>query len=162
LERYFLGIEVARNSRGMALSQLQYVLELLEETGRKLLSKTFHSTIPVEPQGRLSEKDDPLFEDKGRYRSIVGKLLYVTVTRPDISFAVNRASQFMENPRYSHWQAVCLILRYLKGSTAQERGSTFIIMGTLTCMPIMMQIMQSLWMTGDLPLDTPPFLVEIW
>jgi hypothetical protein len=95
--RDFLGIEVARNHHGMVLSQRKYVMELLGETGQ-LGAKP--SSIPVEPQGRLDEEDDPFCEDKTRYRSVVGQLLYVTVTRPDMSFAVSRASQFMEHPRY--------------------------------------------------------------
>jgi hypothetical protein len=56
----------------------------------------------MEPLRRLSEEDDPVFEAKKRYRSIVGKILYVTVTKPNINFTVNRASQFIENPLYSH------------------------------------------------------------
>ncbi|KAF7845329.1 Retrovirus-related Pol polyprotein from transposon TNT 1-94 [Senna tora] len=59
--------------------------------------------------------DDP-FIDPTQYRSIVGALQYATITRPEISFSVNKVCQFMHNPQNSHWQAVKRILRYLKGT----------------------------------------------
>ena len=60
---------------------------------------------------------DPLFSDPTRFRQIVGALQYLTFTRPDICFAVNRVCQFMHAPTDSHWGAVKRILRYLRGTT---------------------------------------------
>ena len=56
------------------------------------------------------------FNDVERYRRLVDKLIYLTMTRPDITFYVGVVNQFMQNPKLSHWEAVCRILRYLKGS----------------------------------------------
>ena len=71
---------------------------------------------PMDPNTNLDDEGSPNFEDKRRYRRLVGKLIYLTVTRPDITFAVSAISQYMHNPRKVHWEGVCRILRYLKQS----------------------------------------------
>ena len=55
-------------------------------------------------------------DDSFRYRSVVGGLQYLTLTRPDISFAVNKVCQFLSQPTDAHWEAVKRILRYVKGT----------------------------------------------
>ncbi|RVW29987.1 Retrovirus-related Pol polyprotein from transposon TNT 1-94 [Vitis vinifera] len=84
----------AQSSSGVVLSQRKYALDILEETG--------------EPLG-----------DPGRYRRLVGKLNYLTITRPDISFPVSVVSQFLQSPCDSHWDAVIRILRYIKSTPGQ-------------------------------------------
>ena len=69
---------------------------------------------------KLSKSGNDLFSDPTFYRSAVGALQYTTITRPEISFAVNKVCQFMANPLETHWTAVKRILRYLKGSLYQE------------------------------------------
>ncbi|XP_043699881.1 uncharacterized mitochondrial protein AtMg00810-like [Telopea speciosissima] len=54
------------------------------------------------------------FSDATKYRSIIGALQYITLTRPDVAFSVNRVCQFMHNPSEDHWSMVKRILRYLK------------------------------------------------
>ena len=61
-------------------------------------------------------KDGELFEDLERYRRLVGKLNYLTVTRPDIAYSVSVVSQYMSSPTVDHWKAVEQILGYLKGA----------------------------------------------
>jgi hypothetical protein len=68
----------------------------------------------MDPNKKLLKDEGELFEDPGRYRHLVGKLNYLTITRPDISYAVSVVSQFLEAPRVSHWEAVTRIIRYLK------------------------------------------------
>ncbi|KAH0701689.1 hypothetical protein KY285_015967 [Solanum tuberosum] len=70
---------------------------------------------PTEPGLRLILSGDPL-PDAYLYRSVVGALQYVTITRPEISYAVNRVCQFMQSPTVAYWSTVKRILRYLKGS----------------------------------------------
>lgn len=66
----------------------------------------------------LSLYDGEHLQDQITYRSVVGALQYCTITRPDISFAVNKVCQFMHAPTNVHWQAVRRILRYLKGTSS--------------------------------------------
>ncbi|XP_047261424.1 uncharacterized mitochondrial protein AtMg00810-like, partial [Capsicum annuum] len=70
---------------------------------------------PAEPGSRLTLSGDPL-PDACLYRSVIGALQYVTITRPEISYAVKRVYQFMQAPTIAHWSAAKRILRYLKGS----------------------------------------------
>ncbi|WMV19770.1 hypothetical protein MTR67_013155 [Solanum verrucosum] len=67
---------------------------------------------------KLHNSDNPQFLDESLYRSIVGGLQYLTFTRPDISFSVNKVCQFMHSPTEKHWAAVKLILRYLKSTSS--------------------------------------------
>lgn len=109
--KYFLGVEVTRSKKGIYLSQRKYILDLLTETG-KLGAKP--CSTPMTPNMHFT-KDGKLFEDPERYRRLVGKLNYLTVTRPDISYAVSVVSQFMSSPTVHHWAALKQVLCYLKG-----------------------------------------------
>jgi hypothetical protein len=90
--KYFLRIEVARSGNGINLSQRKYVLDLLEETGF-LVARPVH--IPMDPNKKLVKDEGELFGDAGRYRLLVGKLTYLTITRPDIKYAMSVVSQFL-------------------------------------------------------------------
>ena len=70
------------------------------------------------PDTRLTTIGEPLSENTP-YRQLVGKLLYLTTTRPDISFAVQQLSQFLDKPTISHMKAIGRVLRYLKGAPGQ-------------------------------------------
>ena len=135
--KYFLGMEVARSKRGIYVSQRKYILDLLEETG--MLGCNPEPTPIIPPKKRKkkpskegeseddseTEEDDIETEeeakeqeavDKERYQRLVGKLIYLSHTRPDIAFAVSVASQYMSDPRKVHMDAAYRILRYLKGT----------------------------------------------
>jgi len=111
--RYFLGIEVAQSQEGIVISQRKYVLDILEETGM-LDCKPVDT--PMDPNVKLLHNQGDLYPDPGRYKRLVGKLNYLTMTRPDISFVVSVVSQFLNSPCDSHWNVVVRILRYIKGS----------------------------------------------
>uniref|UniRef100_A0A2N9HEH7 Integrase catalytic domain-containing protein n=1 Tax=Fagus sylvatica TaxID=28930 RepID=A0A2N9HEH7_FAGSY len=83
--RYFLGIEVARSKEGIFVSQRKYVLDLLVETGM-LACKPIDT--PIEQNHRLGEDVDDTPVDRERYQKLVGKLIYLSHTRPDIAFAI--------------------------------------------------------------------------
>ncbi|WVZ17715.1 hypothetical protein V8G54_010697 [Vigna mungo] len=111
---YFLGLEVARNSKGIHLSQRKYVLDILAETG--MLDSSPVPT-PMVHKHSATNTDQFLNGDAvASYRRLIGKLIYLTTTRPDITFAVNHLSQFMSAPTTAHQQATTRILRYLKGT----------------------------------------------
>ena len=80
--RYFLGIEVARSSQGLYLSQRKYVLDLLSKTS---LLGARPANTPMDSIVKLDGEQGKLFSDVGRYRHLLGKLIYLTVTRPDIT-----------------------------------------------------------------------------
>ncbi|KAK2452382.1 putative mitochondrial protein [Trifolium repens] len=114
--KYFLGMEVARSKKGISVSQRKYVLDLLKETG---MLGCKPSETPMDATVKLGnfEKGTPV--DKGRYQRLVGKLIYLSHTRPDISFAVSTVSQFMNCPTEEHMEALYRILRYLKMTPGQ-------------------------------------------
>jgi IS30 family transposase len=109
--KYFLGMEIARTKNGISVSQRKYTLDLLQETG--MLGCKAANT-PIE-QVKRSE-DENLPANKDRYQSLVGKLIYLTHTRPDIGFAVSMASRYMSNPTETDMRNVNRILQYLKGT----------------------------------------------
>ena len=100
--RYFFGIEVARSKDGILISQRKYVLDLLSETG-KLGARP--AATPIDMSHKLSASDGTLLEDKGVFQRLLGKLLYLCMTRPDIAYAVSCISQFMHAPRDTHMAA---------------------------------------------------------
>ena len=110
--RYFLGVEVMRSKHGIFLSQRKYVLDLLSETG-KLGTKPCSS--PMAPGVPLT-KEGKLFEDPERYRRLVGKLNYLTVTRPDIAHSVSVVSKYMSSLTIGNWAVIEHILCYLEGA----------------------------------------------
>jgi histone deacetylase 1/2 len=109
---YFLGLEVSRSSAGLTLTQQKYALDLLRRAG---MLKCKHATTPMSATDRMSalDGDTLLPDDATEYRSLVGGLQYLTITRPDVSYAVNRVCQYLHAPRTSHWSAVKRILRYI-------------------------------------------------
>ena len=113
--KYFLGMEIARSKEGISLYQRKYTLDLLQDTG--MLGAKPVST-PMDYTLKLSKNSGTALSDISAYRRLIGKLLYLSHTRPDIAFVVNRLSQFLEAPSDIHQQAATRILRYLKGAPA--------------------------------------------
>lgn len=111
--KYFLGIEVARSQRGIFLSQRKYVLDLLSEVG---LLDCKPADTPIAQNHKLAECSNHVPANKERYQQLVGKLIYLAHTRPDIAYAVSVVSQFMHRPNKDHMDAVIRIMRYLKSS----------------------------------------------
>ena len=110
---YFLGIEVKREEDGLVLLQSKYASDVLARVGMtscKMVTSPMSSTEKL-VQGEGEELSGT---DATKYRSTVGALQYLTLTRPDLSFAVNRVCQYMQTPTDQHWSAVKRILRYLK------------------------------------------------
>ena len=100
--KYFLGIEVSAFKNGIFISQHKYVLEIIENAG--LLGAAPIDTL-MERGLKLFDKSD-LLKDQGRYRRLVGRLIYLTVSRLDITYAVHVLSRFMYQPRKAHMEAV--------------------------------------------------------
>jgi histone deacetylase 1/2 len=110
---YFLGIKVKRVNNGIVLTQEKYASDLLKRVG---MSDCKSVSTPLSTSEKLSLYEGILLdpEDATRYRSIVRALQYLTLTRPDIAFSVNKVCQFLHAPTTAHWAAVKRILRYIK------------------------------------------------
>ncbi|KAM2733441.1 hypothetical protein EV2_036866 [Malus domestica] len=111
--KYFLGIEVSRCKSGIFLSQRKYVLDLLEETGMTACKPV---STPLAEGMKLGIDQNQVPVDKGRYQRLIGRLMYLAHTRPDLAHALSVISQYMHNPGEQHMSAVMRILSYLKGS----------------------------------------------
>jgi histone deacetylase 1/2 len=110
---YFLGIEVKKVCDGILLTQHKYTLDLLHRVG---MTGCKPMNTPMSSTDKLTLHDgEPLgSKDSTEYRSIVGALQYLTLTRPNISFVVNKVCQYLHKPTTAHWSAVKRILRYLQ------------------------------------------------
>ena len=115
--KYFLGIEVSRSSEGIFLSQRKYALDLLQETG---MSGCQPVDTPIEEGLKLCIEPNQVSTHKGIYQRLVGKLMYLAQTRPDLAYALSVVSQYMHNPREQHMNAVMRILRHLKNAPRKE------------------------------------------
>uniref|UniRef100_A0A0A9B536 Reverse transcriptase Ty1/copia-type domain-containing protein n=1 Tax=Arundo donax TaxID=35708 RepID=A0A0A9B536_ARUDO len=110
---HFLNISVERSSAGIFLSQRQYAIELLQRAG---MAECHSTSTPVDTHAKISATDGAPVADPSTYRSIAGALQYITLTRPDLAYAIQQVCLFMHDPREPHLALLKRILRYLKGT----------------------------------------------
>ncbi|RVW29045.1 Retrovirus-related Pol polyprotein from transposon RE1 [Vitis vinifera] len=115
--KYFLSIEVAYSAQGIFISQQKYVTDLLAEIG-KIGCKPV-STL-MDPNHKLEEAKEEPVVDKRMYQRLVGRLIYLAHTWPDIAYSMSVISQFMHDPREPHLQIAYRVLHYLKGNPGKE------------------------------------------
>lgn len=108
---YFLGFEVARNSKGIQLYQRKYTLDLLHET-RMLGSASV--SIPMDFSKHIPINNRDLLPDSTSYRRLTRKLIYLTNTRPNITYVFHNLNQYVTTPTLCDHQADLCILPYLK------------------------------------------------
>ncbi|GAA0171574.1 transmembrane signal receptor [Lithospermum erythrorhizon] len=122
--KYFLGVKVARSQKRIFLNQQIYAIDIISETG----------LLGAKPVGFLMEQNQHLahstsapLKDSERYHRLVGQLLYLSFTRPDLSFAIHVLSQFMHEPRLDRWTAALLVETVSRSSVEAEYRSMAII-----------------------------------
>lgn len=122
-----MGIEIARSKDGIYLSQRKYALELVADVG---VSGAKPFNTPMEQHKKFTSidldtligdqcqplPDDPILAEPDQYWRLVGRFIYLTITRPDICYAVQHLSQFMHAPKTSHVDAAIRVVQYIKGS----------------------------------------------
>lgn len=117
---YFLGLEVSHSPDGYMVTQHKYTKDLIALAG---LTDNKHVDTPLEINVKYSKDDSDDLHDPTLYRQLVGSLIYLTITRPDISYSVQVVSQFVAAPKKIHLTAVHRIIRYIRGT--RHRGLFF-------------------------------------
>lgn len=110
---YFLGIELLSHKNGVVMCQNKYIQDILQKSN---MDGTKKASTSITISTSLSLNDGSTSMDGEEYRKIIGSLQYLTITRPDISYVVNKLSQFMHKPTSQHLLVLKRVLRYLKGT----------------------------------------------
>ncbi|GJR28048.1 retrovirus-related pol polyprotein from transposon TNT 1-94 [Tanacetum coccineum] len=110
---FFLGLQISQSPRGIFINQSKYALESLKKYG-------FESCDPVDTpmveKSKLDEDKEGKAVDPSHYRGMIGTLLYLTASRPDLQFAICMCARYQARPTEKHLNAVKRIFRYLKGT----------------------------------------------
>ncbi|KAJ0567388.1 putative RNA-directed DNA polymerase [Helianthus annuus] len=129
LLKFFLGIEVIKTTEGICLSQRKYCVDLLNEFG---MSGCKPVSCPIEPNyvvTNLCKKEEANFVNVNEYQRLIGKLIYLSHTRPDIAYVVHFLSQYMHKPTSAHSQIAFKLLKALKGAPGAglmfKKGDSF-------------------------------------
>jgi len=124
--KFFLGLEFTTSQKGIYIRQRKYALNLLKSTG--YLNSKPSNTPASKPQETDKTNEEKELEDPTHYRSIVGKLVYLTVSKPNIIFVVNSLSQNMVKPKEKDLNAAHKVPRYIK----QSPGSAILFSASTT------------------------------
>ncbi|KAD0371270.1 hypothetical protein E3N88_44371 [Mikania micrantha] len=111
---YFLGVEVQPHPSGILLSQHKYISDILLKANMQSCKPI---STPITCSTTLTLHGSSPLDSPTTYRTLVGALQYLSLTRPDVAFTINRLSQFMHAPTTDHWLALKRLLRYLQGTS---------------------------------------------
>ncbi|XP_074277011.1 uncharacterized protein LOC141600667 [Silene latifolia] len=106
--KFFLGIEVAHGVNGLFLNQRKYAINIVEDNGMAG-AKTAYT--PIQARHNLGLAKGPVLHDVMKYRRLVGRLVYLTITRPDLVYSVHVLSQFVNEPKKEHWDAALRVVQ---------------------------------------------------
>ncbi|GJY82801.1 retrovirus-related pol polyprotein from transposon TNT 1-94 [Tanacetum coccineum] len=111
---FFLGLQIKQMEDGIFFNQSKYIKEMLKKFG---LEDSKPMKTPMSSDTKLTKDEECESVDSTKYRGMIGSLLYLTASRPDIMFSVCLCARFQEAPKTSHLEAVKRIFRYIKGTT---------------------------------------------
>jgi len=140
---YFLGLKIQQNEDGIFLSQTKYLKKILKKYG---MEDSKPVCTPMVTGCSLSANDESVAVHQPTYRSMIGSLLYLTGTRPDITHAVGIVGRFQANPKETHLQALKRIFKYLQGT--QNYGLWYPRDTDLTLHAYIDVDWAEVWMTG--------------
>jgi hypothetical protein len=127
---YFLGLQIKQMKNDTFVSQGKYIKDMIKKFG---LQDAKQMSTPMGTNDQLGIDDSGNMVDQKQYRSMIGSLLYVTASRPDVMFSVCKCARYQASPRESHLKATKRILRYLKGTHDVglwfPKGSNFELIG---------------------------------
>jgi hypothetical protein len=109
---FFLGLQIRQRNQGIFVSQTKYIIEILKRFGMEDCKPVI---TPMQTNCKLRKNDDSKSTDQRQYRSMIGSLLYVTESKPDVMQEVGQVARFQAAPKESHVLAIKRIFRYLKG-----------------------------------------------
>jgi hypothetical protein len=110
---YFLGMEIHQCSSGIFVSQRKYVVDILKKFK---LESCKEVATPLAQNEKISKNDGEKLEEPSAFRSLVGSLLYLTISRPDLMFPASLLSKFMSSPNNIHMGVAKRVLKYIKGT----------------------------------------------
>lgn len=114
---YFLGLEILQEPHSVIITHRKFAIDLLKEAG--CFDAPTNTVTPLSMNEKLTPSDGILLSDPKYYRKLVEKLDFMTHTRPEIAFAVQFLSQFMQSPREPHLQAIFHVFKYISQNPAQ-------------------------------------------
>lgn len=155
--KYLLAMEGSQSREGIVVSQQNYILDLLKDIGR---SEFGPIDTPIDPNKKLGDIQQGKLVDVQHYQRLVGRLIYLSHTRPDIASAVSMVSQLMHCPYKEHLEVAYCILRHPKSSPGKGLLSKRKIAGVSK--HLLMQIGQALSQKESLLLDIARMYEEIW
>ncbi|GJR31673.1 hypothetical protein Tco_1107905 [Tanacetum coccineum] len=110
---FFLGLQISQSPRGIFINQSKYALESLKKYGYESCDPV---DTPMVEKSKLDEDKEGNAVDPSHYRGMIGTLLYLTTSRPDLQFAICMCARYQARPTEKHLNAVKRIFRYLKGT----------------------------------------------
>ncbi|GJV70077.1 retrovirus-related pol polyprotein from transposon TNT 1-94 [Tanacetum coccineum] len=111
---FFLGLQIKQMEDGIFFNQSKYIKEMLKKFG---LEDSKPTKTPMSTEIKLTKDDEADSVDSSKYQGMIGSLLYLTASRPDIMFSVCLCARFQENPKTTHLEAVKRIFRYIRGTS---------------------------------------------
>ncbi|XP_050897277.1 uncharacterized mitochondrial protein AtMg00810-like [Lathyrus oleraceus] len=126
----FLGLQVKQMDDSILISQSKHAKNIVKKFGMENAS---HKMTPAPTHLKLSKDEKGVDVDQSRYRNMIGSLLYLTASRPDITFVVGVCTRYQVVPKMSHINKVKRILKYINGTSDYDmlysHGSNFILVG---------------------------------
>nr|GEV03590.1 hypothetical protein [Tanacetum cinerariifolium] len=111
---FFLGLQIKQIKDEIIFNQSKYIKEMLKKFG---LEDSKPTKTPMSKEIKLTKEDEVEYVDSSKYRGMIGSLLYLTASRPDIMFSVCLYARFQENPKTAHLEAVKRIFMYIRGTS---------------------------------------------